>query len=66
MSDGKDKISGELQGAIEQLRTDLSKVEIWASALRVFSAPVLDYDIDAQRKRLPNALEAAPHRGPRQ
>lgn len=65
MSDGKDKITGELQGAIAQLRTDLSKVEIWASALGVFSAPVPEYDTEAERKKLPNSLEAASRRAQR-
>ncbi len=57
MTDGKDKINGELQGAIEQLRTDITKVEVWASALTVFSGPVPEYDVDAQRKQLPHSLE---------
>ena len=59
MTNGKDKITGELKGAIDQLRTDLNKVEVWASALTVFSRPVPEYDIDAQRKQLPHALESA-------
>ena len=60
MSNGKDKITGELKGAIDQLRTDITKVEVWASALTVFSGPVPEYDIEAQRKQLPHSLENAP------
>lgn len=59
MNAGKDKITGELQCAIDQLRTDIVKVEVWASALSVFSAPVPDYDTEAQRKKLPHSLERA-------
>jgi hypothetical protein len=56
---GKEKITGELQGAINQLRTDLNKVELWASALTAFSKPVPQYDLDQQRHQLPHALPRA-------
>jgi hypothetical protein len=56
VEDERDKINGQLQGAIDQLRTDIAKVELWASALTVFSKPVPEYDIDQQIAQSPHAL----------
>jgi len=39
-----EKISHELQVALDQLRADIERVEIWASALSGFSKPVPDYE----------------------
>ena len=54
--DGRNKITGKLHDALDDLRSDIAKVEVWASALAIFSASVPEYDIDAQRKQLPHSL----------
>lgn len=41
-------IRGHLQDAIEGLRRQLVRVEIWASALDGFSKPVPDYRPDSK------------------
>jgi hypothetical protein len=40
----REKIASQLHEAIDQLRTDLVRVEMWADALDVFAHPVPDYD----------------------
>jgi hypothetical protein len=41
--EAKDRIERQLQEAIDRLRADLVRVEIWACALNDFSRPVPDY-----------------------
>jgi hypothetical protein len=40
---GPDGISDKLHEAIDGLRKDVTRVEIWATALSTFSQPVPDY-----------------------
>ena len=56
--DGRDRITGKLNDALDDVRTDVLKVEIWAGALAVFSAPGPVYDLDAQRRQLPHSINA--------
>jgi hypothetical protein len=41
--EAKERIERQLQEAIDRLRADLVRVEIWACALNDFSRPVPDY-----------------------
>ncbi len=43
---GRDKIVERLKAAMEQLRLDMTRVEMWAMALEGFSNPVPDYRPD--------------------
>ena len=43
LQDGRDEIHSRLHEAIEGLRKDVTRVEIWATALGSFSQPVPDY-----------------------
>ena len=52
----QDKIIGKLSSALNDAQHDMDKVEFWASALTAFSTPVLEYDLDAQRKQLPHSI----------
>jgi len=45
--------------ALEQLRMDLDRVELWAAALRCFQAPVPDYQ-PAEKYVLPPSRRAPP------
>ena len=40
---GRDKVERNLHEAIEQLQDDLTRIQIWASALGSFSQPIPDY-----------------------
>ena len=40
----RDEVIRHLLEAIEQVRRDMTKVELWASALNGFSRPIPDYD----------------------
>ena len=40
---GQEQINDRLHQAIEELRKDLTRVEIWATALGSFAQPVPDY-----------------------
>jgi hypothetical protein len=40
---GQDQISEKLHEAIDGLRKDVTRVEIWATALSTFAKPVPDY-----------------------
>ena len=42
--DAKEAIVGNLLDAIDLVRSDVTKVELWAFALTGFSRPVPDYD----------------------
>jgi hypothetical protein len=44
--DGKEEMIRHLLDAVEQVRRDMAKVELWADALNGFSRPVPDYDLD--------------------
>ncbi len=39
-----EKVIQRLQEALEQLREDIARVELWADALGCFARPVPDYD----------------------
>ena len=41
-------VSQKLQKAIEELRRDISKVEMWADALNGFAQPVPQYEAAGQ------------------
>jgi len=43
LRDGREEIHNRLHEAIEGLRKDVTRVEIWATALGSFSQPVPDY-----------------------
>jgi hypothetical protein len=43
-NDGRDEMIRHLIDAIEQVRRDMTKVELWASALNGFSRPVPNYE----------------------
>lgn len=43
---GRDVVSERLHKAIEGLRKDVTRVEIWATALFTFSQPIPDYRAD--------------------
>jgi hypothetical protein len=43
---GRDKIVERLNTAIDQLRIDIARVEMWAIALVGFSRPIPDYQTD--------------------
>jgi hypothetical protein len=53
--EAKEKIERQLQEAIDRLRADLVRVEIWASALNGFSRPIPEYQAvdEATRHQLP-------------
>ncbi len=44
MQPGQEKIVRNLQDAVERLRKDIVRVELWADALQGFLAPVPGYD----------------------
>ncbi len=62
--DGQEAIQERLRTALEQLRRDVNRVEIWATALGSFAEPVPDYEPDA-RYRL-GGQTADLSRGPQQ
>jgi hypothetical protein len=41
---GGEKIAERLQESLAQLRKDIDRVELWASALDGFTRPIPDYD----------------------
>jgi hypothetical protein len=43
---GRDKIIENLDAAINRLRVDVARVEMWAIALVGFSRPIPDYQTD--------------------
>lgn len=63
----RDKIAHQLQEAIDRLRTDLVRVEMWANALDVFAHPIPGYDPSAEglgRHLMPSQrAKAAPSPG---
>jgi hypothetical protein len=44
---------GHLLDAIEQVRKDMAKVDLWAAALNGFSRPIPDYELDEGRVWVP-------------
>ena len=53
---GPAEITERLQDAIDELRKDATRVEVWATALSTFSKPVPDYQPD-EKHRLGKALQ---------
>lgn len=59
----RDKIAKKLNAAIDQMRIDVARVEMWAMALIGFSRPVPDYRPD-QHLLPPERVRKQPaHRG---
>ena len=56
---GPDGISEKLHEAINGLRKDVTRVEIWATALGSFAQPVPDYQLD-ENFRLVKASKSGP------
>jgi hypothetical protein len=52
--DVKDILIGHLLEAIEQVRKDVAKVELYAAALNGFSRPVPDHDLGRMIMWLPD------------
>jgi hypothetical protein len=50
-AEAKERIERQLQEAIDRLRADLVRVEIWACALNDFSRPIPDYQPDDDMTR---------------
>jgi hypothetical protein len=65
--DVRDEMMRHLLDAIEQVRRDMAKVELWASALNGFSHPIPDYDPGEARIWTPreqaDRLKRADHKG---
>jgi hypothetical protein len=59
----EDMIVGNLVEALERLREDLDKVELWAAALGHFQAPVPNYEPKAGNRYVlpPNANGRPPN-----
>jgi hypothetical protein len=53
-------IEEKLREAIDTLRVDATRVELWASALSSFARPVPDYDFEAKHR-----LRGRPKTGPK-
>lgn len=63
----QDKIVQRLHEAIDQLRKDATRVEVWAAALGSFAQPVPDYRPDDRfllRKGSEKAPRTVPAKGP--
>lgn len=56
---GQEDIHDRLHQAIDELRKDVTRVEIWATALGSFSQPVPDYRPD-EKFRLGKASKTGP------
>jgi len=59
----REKIAHQLQDAIDRLRTDLVRVEMWANAMDVFAHPIPEYDASAEglaRHLMPSQRKGAP------
>jgi hypothetical protein len=52
-ADTRDALTSHLIEAIEQVRLDMARVELWAYAVRGFSQPVPDYDPTKMKGWLP-------------
>jgi hypothetical protein len=55
---GGEKIAERLQASLDQLRKDIDRVELWASALDGFSRPIPPYDPALHYKLPPNKMRA--------
>jgi hypothetical protein len=57
--EANERVVRQLQEAIDRLRADLVRVEIWASALHGFAKPIPDYQPadDVTRHLLPRGSE---------
>ena len=64
----KERIERQLQEAIDRLRADLVRVEIWASALHGFSRPIPDYQPgdEVSRHLLPRCSDEGNSARPRE
>src|SRR5262249_46521083 len=51
--DVKEQLTSRLLEAIDQVRKDVTRVELWASALTGFSRPVPEYDLNGRPVWLP-------------
>ena len=51
----EDRAVRNLQVAVERLKDDMARVELWAGALDSFSKPALDYDPRQHKFALPPA-----------
>jgi hypothetical protein len=60
----EEKIVDNLLEALEQLRLDLDKVELWAAALGCFQGPVPEYQ--PSNRHLLSPLQEAPQHNLRQ
>jgi hypothetical protein len=50
---GREEMTRHLLEAIDQVRSDVAKVELWASALDGFSRPVPEYELGDGKVWLP-------------
>ncbi len=48
LDDPTQLVSLNLQKAIDELRRDITKVEMWADALNGFTRPVAEYDVASE------------------
>jgi hypothetical protein len=55
----QENINERLHQALGQLRKDVTRVEVWATALGSFAKPVPEYEPD-EKYRLPKASKKAP------
>ena len=55
----QEQIGQHLLEALEGLRKDVARVEIWATALRSFSKPIPDYEIEPEFELGKNAQHPA-------
>jgi len=61
--DARDEVIRHLLEAIEQVRRDMTKVDLWASALNGFSRPIPNYDPDRATVWMPREqADALKHR----
>jgi hypothetical protein len=59
---GQEEINDRLHQAIDELRKDVTRVEVWATALGSFAKPVPDYQPD-ETFRLGRRAGKAPRSG---
>jgi hypothetical protein len=55
---GGEKIAERLQESLQQLRKDIDRVELWASALDGFTRPIPEYDPALGYKLPPGEMSA--------
>ena len=47
--DGRKMIAGQLRNAVENVHSDIARIESLANAEACFDAPIPEYDINARR-----------------